>query len=99
MRRTVKKVIAGTIVMMMAAVIMFSVFFIAAEADHDCEGEECHICATIKICNGILRQAGGAKALAVTCAVALFIMAVTVLPHEDQLAKETPVSSKVQLND
>ena len=36
-------------------VLLFSAAFIAAEADHDCAGENCPICAQIAVCQNILK--------------------------------------------
>ena len=37
-------------------VIIFSVTFIAVEAEHDCTGEDCPICFNVSLCAGTLRQ-------------------------------------------
>lgn len=40
----------------------FSVFFIAAEADHDCTGDRCPVCAEIALCVTLLQTAAAAAA-------------------------------------
>lgn len=45
--------------LLMAALVLFvmtfSLFVIAAEADHDCSGEDCPICAVIAICENTIK--------------------------------------------
>ncbi|MEM5780099.1 MAG: hypothetical protein AAGU02_03005 [Lawsonibacter sp.] len=45
----------------------FSVFFIAAEANHDCTGEDCSICAEIRACTNVLGSAALVAAAAAAC--------------------------------
>ena len=41
--------------LMLLVFVLFSAFCIAAEADHDCCGEDCPICACIQMCENTLR--------------------------------------------
>ena len=43
-----RKIAAGIMGFMMLAFVLFSAFYIAAEAEHDCEGEGCPICVCIE---------------------------------------------------
>ena len=54
---------------LLALVLIFSVLYLALEADHDCHGEDCAICAQIHACTEILGQ------LALTLAVILLALA------------------------
>ena len=40
-----KRVATGIMALMMLVVVLFSFFYIAVEAGHDCRGENCPICA------------------------------------------------------
>lgn len=39
-------------------VVSFPVFFIAAEADHQCTGADCPVCAVMRVCVSLLHSAG-----------------------------------------
>ncbi|MBQ4463359.1 MAG: hypothetical protein II915_02985 [Eubacterium sp.] len=56
----------------LVTITLFSHFYLAMEAGHDCGGEEdCPICACMTICEGVLHQVGGAAPL--VAAIILFI--------------------------
>ena len=40
----------------LALVMLFSVLYIAVEADHDCHGDDCAICAQISVCMDLLQH-------------------------------------------
>ena len=44
------------VAILLAFAMLFSAFYIILEADHDCDGEDCAICAQICLCENILRQ-------------------------------------------
>ena len=94
----IQRILAGFFAAVLLAVVLFSAFYIIAEADHDCAGEDCHICACLLLCEHLLhRQNSGilASALAVAAAVLLICLALSSAPG---FALETPVSKKVRLN-
>lgn len=84
---------------MVLAVVLFSPFFIAAHADHDCTGEDCPICEFMHQCENTVRGIGSgitAEANAimpVITAIMLMSLCVSSFQHD------TPVSRKVRLND
>ncbi len=92
------RLFTGIITFMMLVFVLFSAFFIALEAAHDCEGEECPVCACIEQCENLLNQLGGE----------IFILAITYSPYLiisivllicTFFIRETPISQKVRLND
>ena len=93
-----KRIAAGIIGLMMLVIFLFSAFYIAAEADHDCCGENCPICTCLRECENTLRGVGTGTTsqLSVILPIlfALFIAAlfVTAIPQG------TPVFRKVRLN-
>ena len=95
---TNKKRLAGVI---LAALILFalmtSLLIIIHEADHDCTGENCPVCAVISVCQNTLKTLGGipgAAALAFAC----FCFTASVIAFSRIISyKETPVSLKVKL--
>lgn len=79
--------------------LVFSAFYIAAGADHDCLGESCEVCRHIAQCEKLLRT------LLLLAAAALFAVAKDALfsvRPTDRAAScvgDTPVSLKVKLSD
>lgn len=70
--------------------VLFSLAFITIEADHDCIGEDCHICAVIALCRNILRTAAS---LLVTAAIAMAIFRVAdtyIIPFGAYVRRGTP---------
>ncbi|MCR4703579.1 MAG: hypothetical protein K5665_07960 [Saccharofermentans sp.] len=86
------------------AIVMLSAFllagiFIAIEAEHDCEGEDCYICECLEQCHALLNRAVSAPA---SCKAAVFSVALLITSCFHILRvfrRETPVSIKVRLND
>ncbi len=84
---------------LIVAFMLFSAFFIASEANHDCTGHDCPICVLIQQCENNLRQMGcGALALVsvIIPVVSIFIFAYFSICN---LTQETLVSMKIRLND
>ena len=79
-------------------IMLFSTFYIVAETDHVCTGEDCPICACIAQCENILHQLsdGTTGQLAVIFPIIFMLVAAFLLASD--FAQETPVSRKVRLN-
>ena len=89
-----------TVVILAAPILcalMTSLFVIMHEADHDCIGENCPVCAVIAVCQNTLKTLGGivgAAALAFAC----FCFAASVIAFFLTISyNKTPVSLKVKL--
>lgn len=79
-------------------VTLFSVLFVVAEADHDCIGEDCPVCACIHHAEQTLKQLGmgiGSAAGWMPVAVTLIFCIPCVLCAG---AHQTPIGQKVRLN-
>ncbi len=96
---SLKKTIAILSGIILLGTIIFSAFFIAAEAEHQCEGEECPICECIKKCENIIHSVGGG--IEVQGIVFMYILVVTFgfIPFASDNTRETLVTEKVRLND
>ena len=96
---TAVRITAGVMGLMMLAAALFSAFCIAAEADHDCCGDGCPVCACIRQWRDTLRGLSGAlRALrAVSVPVLPLLLAAAV--SGAACTVRTPVSVKVRLND
>ena len=80
-------------------VLLFSALFIALEAHHDCQGDDCAICACISICQDLLQQLSAAAlvlglTLLLNRAVRTLVFAVRAAA-----AYPTPITLKVKLSD
>ena len=79
--------------------ILFSLCFIAAEADHDCIGDGCPICCQLAVCDTVLKT--------LVCVVisglfsALLVCFISVLSAFTQkhILNTSPVCLKVKLSD
>lgn len=92
-----KQTIALITPLAMLLLVLVSVSFLAAEADHDCAGEDCAVCACIRQCVETLRQLGSIAALAaLLLPVLLFVFPAPILSAA--LRAGTPVSFRVRLN-
>ena len=94
-----KRAAAAILGVTMLVLLLLSAFCIAAEADHDCTGEDCQICACIRQCEQSLhRIIDGAMAQAVVI-VPLLALLLAAFLFAFVLQQKTPVSGKVRLND
>lgn len=93
-----KKPAVRLIGVLLLAVLLFSVLFVVAEADHDCTHEGCPICACIRICEALLHQFFG-MLLVVNHALVLSTIPLSVAAIlEFSYTQASPVSNKVRLN-
>ena len=97
--KTLLKVSAGIVGIMVALSFVFSLFFITVEADHDCEGEDCHICRTLEVCEGLLRQSGAAVTSGAVPVAAVWIICLVSVPVMTYVQDKTLVTDKVKMND
>ena len=82
----------------MLVIVLFSASFIAAEADHDCSGDDCPICACIQQCENTLRQIGSCAVGQSAVIIPAILFFISVLFSACIYRQETPVSRKVRLN-
>ena len=79
-------------------VVLFSSLYIMLEADHDCCGEDCHICETLENCQATLHQIGAVPVAGSAVIASVFFFIALSLREVRRFSNETPVSDKVQLN-
>ena len=94
-----KRILAGMLGLLLLVVLLFSTFYLALESDHDCCGEECHICATIEQCEAVLHVFHSCQVTQVSMAAGLLLLCLILVRVAAQTyARKTPGSQKVQLN-
>jgi len=92
------RITAGIIVLTVLAVILFSPFYSAAEACHDCSGDDCPVCLCIRQCENTLHQIGNGKAALVSAVVPIIFLFVSACLFSSDFALDTLVIKKVRLN-
>ncbi len=93
-----KRFTAGIMALMMLVIVLFSVSFIAAEADHDCRGDDCPICACIRLCENSLEQIGSGAVAQAAFIIPAILFCISILFSVCVCRQKTPVSRKVRLN-
>ena len=92
------RITAGIMGLMVLAMVLFSAFYIAAEADHDCAGKDCTVCACIRQCENALHGIENGKAAPSGAVTWLILILFTAVFSVTAASQDTPVSSKVRLN-
>jgi len=95
LRRSLTAYLVLAIIILMA----FSSFYLANSTHHHCDGEDCHICQTIKQCKCNIRHIGSGIIMhtVILGSVAFMYIADIIFVYEaDNI---TLVSRKVRLND
>lgn len=93
-----KKIVAGALALTMLCSLLFSCFYIAAEADHDCAGENCVICACLAQCESALHRFSSAMHAGQNNLMFAFIAVAAAYLTLQAFAQDTPVSIKVRMN-
>ncbi len=96
--KTVRKRAAGILSLLMLSVVLFSAFFIAAEAGHDCTEEDCPICACVQLCENTLHHMSDGETAQFVAVVPVLIFLFSAPLTVCVLPRETPVTNKVRLN-
>ena len=96
--KIVKRIYAGILAIMMLAVLMLSSLFIAIEANHHCDHDDCPICESIHQCLNILHGFGNKTTVSSVVIPFVAVLTLFLTPVCD-LRLSTPVSKKVRLND
>ncbi|HOO61460.1 MAG TPA: hypothetical protein PKV44_03440 [Bacillota bacterium] len=89
-----KRIISFIIFIAFTLGMLFSVLFIALEADHDCTGEHCPICLQIEICENTINKISFAI-VSVSIIITLKQILVKILPIiNEQYLLSTPITLK-----
>ena len=93
-----KQVVAVLLAMTILVAMLCSALFIAAEADHDCVGEDCPVCCQIHVCRDTLKSLSLAVYAAVFAAGFTYMLCMGVSACTDYAQSCTLVSLKVKLS-
>ena len=93
-----KRITAGIMVILMLFNLLFSAFYIAAEVDHDCAGEDCPICTCIAQCESILHQISDGIVSQAAIVFPIVFLVVSIFLYTILFTQETLVSRRVRMN-
>ena len=94
-----KRIISLVVAAAVFFVMLCSALFIAAEADHECVGENCPICYQINVCRNTLKNLSLAVCAAAFAAALSYTLCRGVSVCTDYAQSYTLVSLKVKLSD
>ena len=92
----VKKLLSAFLALVVLCTFFSSVFFIIHEADHDCNGENCPVCAAITVCRSFI-SALCVTAVIFACSLLCGAFARVLRVIYVRSGKFTPVSLRVKL--
>lgn len=90
-RKKRNRIAALLLAVTILVIMLYSAFFVAAEADHDCVGEGCPICYQIDACQNTLKSLSLAVAFT-------YILCRCISLCTDYAQRDTLVSLKVKLS-
>ena len=82
---------------LIALAMLSSAAFIAAEADHDCTGENCAVCCAISFCVNTFKSIAAAFTAAALCALIFNGLRLLTNPGSVSGSFDTPVNLKTKL--
>ncbi len=96
--RKTKRMAVGIISILMLAVLLFSVFYPVVETRHECKGDHCEICACIRQCAELLRQAGEILLAGIVFPLNSVVLCIVFFFLVESVSRKTPVADRVRLN-
>lgn len=94
-----KRIISLVVAVAVLFVMLYSALFIAAEADHDCVGENCQICYQISVCENTLKNLSLAVCAVAFVAAFTYTLCRSISACAEVALRYTLVSLKVKLTD
>lgn len=92
-----KRLAAVLLVVLVLVAMATSLFVLAHEADHDCVGEGCSVCAVISLCRNTLKALCGTLIAAATVFECLRFGSEATAAFRAFSSGETPITLKVKL--
>ena len=94
-----KRILSAALAVLVLFVVLYSVFFIAAESHHDCIGENCPICYQISVCENTLKNLSLAVCTVSFATAFAYTLCRSISVCTDVIPSYTLVSLKVKLTD
>ncbi len=89
---------AWILAVLVVLLMLVSYSFIAKEANHDCTGEDCPVCAFIQQCESTMHRIGSGLIIPAVCLIPVILCFFSILTTVTVILQETPVLNKVRLN-
>ncbi len=96
---TKRRFAAAILMSLILVAVTASLFVVLHEADHDCIGEGCPICAIVAICQNTIKTLSGALAVFAAAAASVYFAVILITIFNASLHNETPISLRVKLLD
>lgn len=94
-----KRIISLVVAVAVFFVMLYSALYIAAEANHDCVGENCPICYQISVCENTLKNLSFAVCAVAFATAFTYTLCRSITACADVTPSYTLVSLKVKLTD
>lgn len=96
-----KRIVAWVTAAAVLAVLILSLTFVLSHLDHDCTGEDCSICAEIRVCTAAIHLIAGAVGIGTVIIFAYIIIQkpLTADSAGRKLCPVSLVSLKIRLDD
>ena len=94
-----KRIISLIVAVAVFFVMLYSALYIAAEANHDCVGENCPICYQISVCENTLKNLSLAVCAVAFAAAFTYTLCRSISSSAAVIPSYTLVSLKVKLTD
>ncbi len=91
------RILSLVLAVSVAFVMLFSVFYIAVNSDHDCAGENCQVCCQISACKNILKTLSECACIAAFTVAAVYVLIRLIELSASSVATDTLVTLKVKL--
>ena len=97
-RKKRNRIAALLLAVTILVIMLYSAFFVAAEADHDCVGEGCPICYQIDACQNTPKSLSLAVCVTAVAVAFTYILCRCISLCTDYAQRDTLVSLKVKLS-
>lgn len=93
------RLFAVLVAAVLVCALLFSVLFLVVEAHHDCDGDDCAICALITVCEDLLQKLSLAALALITAVLVSRVIAVLIRSAVCLSQQATLITLKVKLSD
>ena len=97
-RKKRNRIAALLLAVTILVIMLYSAFFVAAEADHDCVGEGCPICYQVDACQNTLKSLSLAVCATAVAVAFTYTLCRCISLCTDYAQRDTLVSLKVKLS-
>ena len=97
-RKKRNRIAALLLAVTIPVIMLYSAFFVGAEADHDCVGEGCQICYQVDACQNTLKSLSLAVCVTAVAVAFTYTLCRCISLCMDYAQRDTLVSLKVKLS-